>query len=959
MAPAYANGAAVEAPEQLEAAPEELPVAEEVFEKPDFSAEELIETPDFEALEEFEAVPQEALEETPEEAHEEAPQEVSEEAPEHTPEEAAEEAHAQERSPPLLMLVVDEEEDVEFYAPDVANDVGEPADAPDPAPAPAGDEPPFDPPDLEELLNVEVVEDEEEPPFDPLEAEELEPPSLSAPLPSTEELLLTHANENGRGVPLGPVRHALPQGAHEQPAPAIRVHLSWDRNEAAEFFQRVADDPRLSRTEITIERGGLDGAAVRCAAHQRPDLVVIDTNLRGASMLASVDRLMHAAGSQTRVIVLGAVNDVTLMRELAQRGVDEYLIWPVTPEHVAGAACAMFAGVDKARVIAVVGARGGIGASTIAHNIAWSIAERQRARTTLVDLDLPFGAAAFNFKIEPKHSLGDVLDANDVVNDVALERVSIQRSEHLTILPAPACTRRSSDLQEDTAQALIAAARRLSSYVVLDLPHLWEPWVKQALLGADEIVLVSCPDIASLRNTDNIAKRLKDGRDADPIVVLSMVGVPKRPEVPIKEFAEALGIQPSCTFLFEPNIFGAATITGQMIGEVAPGSKAAALLDQLATLLTGRDPVDVLRPEPRVFEEPLAAAEEAEPVEEIADPFETALVNPFALQAMDDEPEQVEEHAPVELAPLELLELAPLEPDYIARARAAALNELDAIESQRHPQRRSVFGPFAGIAAGFTVTALAVGAYLFMQLEAAPAPAQASATATVAIQAPAPPPAPSPQQMAADYENALRLLELDAAHEAVTRLQRLADAGFPMAQHRLAKLYESGVGVAADLVQARQWTERAANAGNRQAIHDLGVYYARGEGAPRDEAAAFRLFERAAELDLPDSQFNLGVLYEQGRGVEANPGEALFWYMLAARQGDAAADERVAALRLELPSYDIEQATARVAAFEPTPADPIANGLFAPPPAAAPESAESEAVEGAEGPPVPATPPAG
>ena len=216
-------------------------------------------------------------------------------------------------------------------------------------------------------------------------------------------------------------------------------------------------------------------------------------------------------------------------------------------------------------------------------------------------------------------------------------------------------------------------------------------------------------------------------------------------------------------------------------------------------------------------------------------------------------------------------------------------------------------------------------------------------------------PLPSPQQMAADYENALRLLELDAAQEAATRLQRLADAGFPMAQHRLAKLYESGTGVAADLVQARQWTERAANAGNRQAIHDLGVYYARGEGAPRDEAAAFRLFEQAAELDLADSQFNLGVLYEQGRGVEANPREALFWYMLAARQGDEAADERVAALGLQLPAYDVEQATARVAAFEPTPADPIANGMFAPSPADAPENPESAAVQGAEGSPVPAT----
>jgi pilus assembly protein CpaE len=951
------------------------------------------------------------------------------------------------RSPPPLMQVVDEEEEVEFCTPDVANDV-EAAEA----------EPPFDPPDMEEVLDVEeaesdaqtadeedgasltdcaepaafeelpedaegaepvdqlpqvveledveevesalaadlepaldeegdaaptdcgeptafedlaedaegaepvvleqllqpeALEDDEEPPFDPMDAEELTASALSARAPSSEELVLTSANENARTAPPGAVRSSVPDSARDRPAPAIRIHLSWDRPDAAEFFSRIAADPRLSRAEITVERGGLDGAAVRCAAHQRPDLVVIDSTLRGAMMLTSLDRLMQAAGTETKVIILGAVNDVTLLRELAQRGVDEYMVYPVTAEDVVGTTCAMFAGLDKARVIAVIGARGGIGASTIAHNLAWSIAERLGAGTTLVDLDLPFGAAAFNFKLEPPRSLADVLDAGEAVNDVALEQVAIQRTERLTILPAPACPRRASDLQADTAQALVAAARRLSSYVVLDLPHMWAPWVREALLGADEVVLVSCPDIASLRNTDNMAKRIREQHKTDPTVVLSMTGVPKRPEVPLKEFAEALGITPACTFAFEPNIFGAAALTGQMLGEIAPGSKAAAHIDQLATLLTGRAPVEAPRPEPRVFEEPLPAEEQAEPAqqaEEVADPFETALVNPFALLAMEETVEEPPPNEPaiMELAPLELLELAPLEPDYIARARAVALEELDAIENPRHPQRKVRFGPFASVATGFTIVALAAGAYFFTRLGTAPAPASASATA--AIEAPPPPPpAPTPQQMAADYEAAVQVLDQGDAPGAVARLRPLADAGFALAQYRLAKLYERGEGVEVNLTVARQWTERAAAAGNVPAMHDLGVYHARGEGAPRDEAAAFRLFEQAAEFGFTDSQFNLGILYEQGRGVEANAGEALFWFMLAAQQGDEAASDRVASLQAALTPFEIEQATARVAAFEPAPADPIANGVLAPPAVESADGEGSASVENPEG----------
>lgn len=841
-------------------------------------------------------------------------------------EEAPPEAPKPTRAPPLLMLVVDEEEEVEFCAPPPASPPLQVIKGSEDETAALSDEPeaepPFDPPDLEDLMALEddEIEDDDEPPFDPANLEDLTPPSLSAPIAAEAPLVLAPANENSRAS-LGPVRNAQPEGARDLPAPAIRLYLSWDRREAAEFFNAVGADPRLSRTEITIARGGLDGAAVHCAFHQKPDLVVVDTTLRGAALIASLDRLMEAAGSQTKVIVLGAVNDVSLLREMAQRGVDEYLIWPIKPEDVAGSACALFADVDKARVIAVVGARGGIGASTIAHNLAWCIAERQRARTTLVDLDMPFGTAAFDFKIEPIRSLADIIEGEGL-DDIALERVGVKRTDRLTILSAPATPRRGGDVEAEAARALISAARRLSSYVVLDLPHLWTPWVKQALLGADEIVLVTSPDIASLRNTDNIAKALRNERPAEPIVVLSMTGVPKRPEVPFKEFAEALTITPAVSLAFEPNIFGAASITGQMLPEIAPGSKAAGLLEQLATLLTGRACIDAPPAEPRVLGDELP--------EEDFDPFEDALVNRFALEWVeeDEAPPTGEQTA---LAPLELLELAPIEPDYMAKARAAAFDALDVLETSRHhPERRFAFGPLAGFAAGFAMAALAVGALLFMRTQPAPASAAAHVVAEVkAAPPPVPAPAPiTPEQMAAQYQAAARLIEQNAPRDALAPMQRLADAGFVMAQYRLAKMYERGEGVAADLVQARIWTERAAGGGNRNALHDLGVYFARGEGAPRDAAAASRWFRQAAELGLADSQFNLGVLYAEGRGVEADVWEALYWFRLAARQGDVAAGERAIELELGLTPYDLEQVDARVAAFQPRAADPVANGEF-------------------------------
>lgn len=184
--------------------------------------------------------------------------------------------------------------------------------------------------------------------------------------------------------------------------------------------------------------------------------------------------------------------------------------------------------------------------------------------------------------------------------------------------------------------------------------------------------------------------------------------------------------------------------------------------------------------------------------------------------------------------------------------------------------------------------------------------------------------------LTAQYELALQRISSGRAAEGVTMLRRAADRGFAMAQYRLAKLYERGEGVPADLTIARQWTERSAAAGNRRAMHDLGVYFARGEGAPLDEAAAFRWFRQAAELGVADSQYNLGVLYQQGRGVNASASEALFWFLVAARQGDQDAGARATALEAQLAQNQIEQARARSQAFRPRAASAVANGEFGP-----------------------------
>jgi pilus assembly protein CpaE len=129
--------------------------------------------------------------------------------------------------------------------------------------------------------------------------------------------------------------------------------------------------------------------------------------------------------------------------------------------------------------------------------------------------------------------------------------------------------------------------------VVLDVPHVWSGWAKRVLTGADDILIVTAPDLANLRNAKNLIDLLKAGRPNDrrPSYCLNMVGVPKRPEIKPADFARALEDDPVASIPFDPAVFGTAANNGQMVGEVSSGHKTTELFRQLAQHMTGRTEV--------------------------------------------------------------------------------------------------------------------------------------------------------------------------------------------------------------------------------------------------------------------------------------------------------------------------------------------------------------------------------
>ena len=380
---------------------------------------------------------------------------------------------------------------------------------------------------------------------------------------------------------------------HERPVPRISIHAFCEFPDTGAALQRAGGDRRLSKAHLQVQLGGVNAAIEHYNGQITPNLLIVETKLNGTDALNELDRLAEVCDPATKVVVVGRVNDVELYRELMRRGASEYLVAPLEPLQLIEVISGLYLDPGASpigRVIAVVGARGGAGSSTLSHNIGWCIAEELHINTTIVDLDLPFGTVGLDFNDEASQGVSDALNAPERLDDVLLDRLLLKRGDHLSLFTAPAALERDYDAVPESYEAVIDAVRQTTPCVILDLPHGWQPWIKATLLAADDVVIVATPDLTSLRNAKNIIELVKNARpnDTPPRLVINQVGMPKRPEIPSKDFAETMGIDPSAIIAFEPALFGQAANNGQMVIELAPKAPVSESVRRLCRLLTGR-----------------------------------------------------------------------------------------------------------------------------------------------------------------------------------------------------------------------------------------------------------------------------------------------------------------------------------------------------------------------------------
>ena len=352
----------------------------------------------------------------------------------------------------------------------------------------------------------------------------------------------------------------------------------------------------MARSRMAIQSGGIKAAVNYLAANETPQMLIVEATETGQELMERIGSLAEVCDPNSNVILIGAENDISLYRELKGLGLSEYFFGSVTTDQIVDAIQSVFSGETEGHlgsVIAFMGARGGVGSSVLAANTAQRLGQEFKDDVLLIDCDLAFGTAALTCNVQPKQSLADALAQPGRLDETLVERVKLKVDDYLSLVPAPGTLGGDFDIDVESFEVLMQIARGMASYVVVDLPHLWAPWVQDVMLDAANVVITTVPDLAGMRDTKNIGDVISRGNKqaANLRLALNKVGASRKTEISAKDFRAQIGYEPVVSIPWDPIVFGTAMNDGKMLDKVPKGAKITAEITKLAQVVSGAAPL--------------------------------------------------------------------------------------------------------------------------------------------------------------------------------------------------------------------------------------------------------------------------------------------------------------------------------------------------------------------------------
>lgn len=342
-----------------------------------------------------------------------------------------------------------------------------------------------------------------------------------------------------------------------------------------------------------LHKGGLRNAVQSLSVSASPTILFVDLSESG-DPLSDINALAEVCEPGTMVIAIGEVNDVRLYRDLVASGIHDYLLKPVNPDQlrdafvnaqtVLTAPKYSEASVDRPHLMAaVIGARGGVGASLVATSVAWLFSEASHRTTALLDLDLHFGTGALALDLEPGRGLTDAIENPGRIDGLFIERAMVRASERLSVLSAEAPINQPmlSDgsaffqLQEEMRSAFECTVIDMPRHMLVQYPHL--------LADVQITVVIAEITLAGARDMIRILSWLKSNAPQTNIVVVAnRVGAGATPELSQKDFESSIERKIDFILPLDSKVASQAAKLGKTTAEVGKATKLGQALTGLA-----------------------------------------------------------------------------------------------------------------------------------------------------------------------------------------------------------------------------------------------------------------------------------------------------------------------------------------------------------------------------------------
>ncbi len=366
------------------------------------------------------------------------------------------------------------------------------------------------------------------------------------------------------------------------PAGAISVFSNHEETRAA--IGALSQDWRFARVKFDVRQGDVASAIQAYANAPSPNLLFLDTDVIDSSFTAMLEQLAGVCSAGTDAVVIGPVNDVALYRYLINLGVEDYLVRPLQTQTVADVAARVLIkqmGASGSQLIAVVGAKGGVGASTVASALAYGLSENQQQKTILMDTIGGRSYLSVAFGLEPVATLQEAARAAAATDPNALNRMLIKAGESLSLLGTGNDRILEDPVGADHIERILDRLLSVTPYVVVDLSGVLPSIERLILSRAQHVMLVSLPTLSSLRLARSLANEILElhgGQFEGMHLLINMSNIAPGAEVGKSDIEAALGQKVALTIPFDPRlvigaesqtkILGAQKGTERMISEL-------------------------------------------------------------------------------------------------------------------------------------------------------------------------------------------------------------------------------------------------------------------------------------------------------------------------------------------------------------------------------------------------------